>query len=236
MQVIIFACLCIKYNNMFQQKWWKILCVVLLAITFSAGLLMEVPDKFMLRETIRNYFFHPSLWVVMTVMFTIAVVNSVKVLRQGKPIDDIRAEQYARTGLFFGILGLATGMIWAKYTWGAFWSGDPKQTGTLIGLLIYFAYFILRNAIHEDQRRAKVAAVYNIFAYAMLFPTLFIIPRMVESLHPGSQGNPLINPSDIEHNMFLLLWCIALPGYILLGIWITTLSIRIKKIIEKDIL
>lgn len=221
---------------MIKQKWWKLLCIGLLGATISAGLLMEVPNKHTLRETIRNYFFHPALWVVMMVMFTTAVVNAVKFLRSGKLIDDIRAEQYARSGLFFGMLGLATGMVWAKYTWGAFWSGDPKQTGTLVGLLTYFAYFILRASMHDDQRRAKVSAVYNIFAYIMLFPALFIIPRMVESLHPGSQGNPLINPSDIEPKMFLLLWSVALPGYILLGVWITSLSIRIKKIADKNIL
>ena len=221
---------------MIKQKWWKLLSLILLAVTFSVGLLMEVPDKPTLRETIRNYFFHPALWVVMMTMFIIAVVNSINVLRYGKVLDDIKAEQYARTGLLFGILGLMTGMVWAKYTWGAFWSGDPKQTGTLVGLLIYLAYFVLRASIQGDERRARVSAVYNIFAFTMLFPTLFIIPRMVESLHPGAQGNPLINPSDIEPKMFALLWCVALPGYILLGVWITTLSVRIRKIVDKNIL
>ena len=221
---------------MIRQKWWKLLSIILLAITFAVGFLMEVPDKHTLRETIRNYFFHPALWVVMMTLFTTSIVNSIKYLRSGKMIDDIRAEQYARTGLFFGVLGLLTGMVWAKYTWGAFWSGDPKQIGTLIALLIYCAYFVLRGSIHDDQRKAKVAAVYNIFAFAMLFPTVFIIPRMVESLHPGSKGNPLVNPNDIEPNMFILLWCVALPGYVMLGVWITTLLIRIQKIKDKSIL
>lgn len=221
---------------MIRQKWWKLLSIVLLGVTFTVGFLMEVPDKHTLRETIRNYFFHPALWVVMMSLFTTSIVNSIKYLRSGKMIDDIRAEQYSRTGLFFGILGLLTGMVWAKYTWGAFWSGDPKQIGTLVSLLIYCAYFVLRGSIHDDQRKAKVAAVYNIFAFTMLFPTVFIIPRMVESLHPGSKGNPLVNPNDIEPNMFILLWCVALPGYVMLGVWITTLLIRIQKIKDKSIL
>lgn len=223
-------------KNMIKQKWWKLICILFLAVTFVAGFLMDVPDKHTLHETIRNYFFHPALWVVMMVLFTTSVVNSVFFLRTGRLINDIRAEQYARTGLLFGLLGLFTGMVWAKYTWGAFWSGDPKQIGTAVGLLAYFAYFILRASVQDDTRRARIAAVYNIFAYVMLFPTLFIIPRMVESLHPGSQGNPLINPNDIEPRMFMLLWCIALPGYTLLGLWITTLLIRIKKITDKNIL
>lgn len=207
-----------------------------MSATFILGLTISVPNKFTLLETIRNYFFHPALWVVMMTMFIISFVNSIKVLRTGKPIDDIKAAEYGRTGLFFGILGLATGMMWARYTWGAFWSGDPKQTGTLVGLLIYSAYFVLRSSVTDGEKRAKVAAVYNIFAFTMLFPTLFIIPRMVDSLHPGAQGNPLINPSDIEPKMFLVLWCVALPGYILLGLWITSLRIRLRKIEEKNIL
>lgn len=219
-----------------RKKWWKILCILLLAATFVLGFGISVPYKTTLQETIRNYFFHPALWVVMMVLFTTSFVNSIMVLRKRSIIADLRAAEFGRTGLVFGVMGLLTGMVWAKYTWGAFWSGDPKQTGTLVGLLIYAAYFVLRNSISDDEKRARVAAVYNIFAFTMLFPTLFIIPRMVESLHPGSQGNPLINPSDIEPKMFIVLWCIALPGYIMMGIWVTSLRLRLRRIEEKNAL
>ncbi len=68
------------------------------------------------------------------------------------------AKEYAGTGLFFGLLGLSTGMFWAKYTWGAYWTGDPKLTGTVIGLLIYCAYIILRGSLTDLDKRAKTSS------------------------------------------------------------------------------
>jgi heme exporter protein C len=82
------------------------------------------------------------------------------------------------------------------------------------------------------MRKAKTSAVYNVFAYAMLFPTIWIIPRMVESLHPGGMGNPALNTDDIDGRMRMIFWPAAIPGWTLLGIWITTLRIRLKMLEE----
>jgi len=86
------------------------------------------------------------------------------------------------------------------------------------------------------DKQAKVSAVYNIFAYIMIFPTLFIIPRMVESLHPGGMGNPAINPKDVNTPMFVIFWTLAVPGWVLLGCWITSLKIRIGKLKDDELL
>lgn len=220
---------------MARSSWWKILSVVLLLYTFIAGFLIEVPYIGNLYETIRNLFFHVPMWFSMMILFIVSVVYSIKYLRKPKLSHDIHAAEYAKTGVVFGLLGLVTGAIWANYTWGKPWSNDPKQLGAAIALLIYAAYFVLRNSIPDIDKRAKVAAVYNIFAFAMLFPTLWIMPRMVESLHPGGQGvegNPALNPRDATAAMQ---WVFrpAVIGWTLLGVWITTLKIRLAQIKEK---
>lgn len=220
---------------MARSSWWKILSVVLLLYTFIAGFLIEVPYIGNLYETIRNLFFHVPMWFSMMILFIVSVVYSIKYLRNPKLSHDIYAAEYAKTGVVFGLLGLVTGAIWANYTWGKPWSNDPKQLGAAIALLIYAAYFVLRNSIPDIDKRAKVAAVYNIFAFAMLFPTLWIMPRMVESLHPGGQGvegNPALNPKDATVAMQ---WVFrpAVIGWTLLGVWITTLKIRLAQIKEK---
>jgi len=218
---------------MFIAKyWWKILCIVLLTLILCFGLLMPVPARPILNETIRNYFFHVPMWVAMLTFFVISIINAIKYLKKPSLIYDIRSTQYAKTGLFFGVIGLFTGMLWAKYTWGKFWSNDPKQIGTAIGLLTYFAYFILRNSIPDADKKGKVSAVYNIFAFSILLPCIIILPRLVDSLHPGGKGNPLINPKDIDLKMFLIFWTTSAPGWILLGLWIITLQIRIQKLKE----
>jgi heme exporter protein C len=137
--------------------------------------------------------------------------------------------------MLLGLLGIVTGAIWANYTWGAPWSNDIKQILAAIALLIYLAYFVLRGSIEDMDKKARVSAVYNIFAYTMLFPTLFILPRLYDSLHPGGEGNPALSQQDIDPLMRLVFWP-AVLGWTLLGVWITTLFIRLQKIKDKAIL
>jgi heme exporter protein C len=218
-----------------RLSWWKILSIVLLLIVSTAGFLGGVPAKPILNETIRNLYFHVAMWFSMMIFLTVSVVNSVRYLRTGNMRYDTYAVEYANSGILFGMLGLATGMVWAKYTWGKAWSNDPKQIGAAVAILIYFAYGVLRNSMIDIDKRARIGAVYNIFAFAMLFPTIWIIPRLVESLHPGGMGNPGFNYKDIDARMRMLFYPAAVPGWTLLGVWITSLRIRLKQLEEKKL-
>ncbi|HSZ32806.1 MAG TPA: cytochrome c biogenesis protein CcsA [Puia sp.] len=213
---------------MLRKNWWKILSIIFLLYTVTAGFLGGVPAKPILNETIRNLYFHVAMWMAMMIFFIISVVYSVRYLRHNKPVDDIYAVEFARTGIVFGLMGLLTGSVWAKYAWGAFWSNDPKQLGAAIALLIYLAYFVLRNSLTDMDKAARIGSVYNIFAFSMLFPTIWIIPRLVESLHPGGMGNPAFNTKDIDSRMRLIFDLGAIPGWTLLGVWISSLRIRLK--------
>lgn len=202
------------------------------------GFLVEIPvlDGRM-QQSVRNLFFHVPMWFVMQTLFTVSVIYAILYLRSQKPKHDHYALEFARTGVVFGVLGLITGAIWANYQWGEPWSGDPKQNGAAIALLIYFAYFVLRGSMNDIDKRARISAVYNIFAYAMLFPTIWILPRLTESLHPGgqgSEGNPGLNPNDTTTAMSITMW-IAFLGWILLSVWITTLRIRLTILTEKKL-
>jgi heme exporter protein C len=214
------------------KYWWKSLGILLLALSIYFGLMMPVPARPILNETIRNYFFHVPMWVTMLTFFVISLINAFKFLNDPQVIYDIRSTQYAKTGLLFGVIGLLTGMLWANYTWGKFWSNDPKQIGTVIGLLSYFAYFILRDSLVDIDKKRRLSAVYNIFAFSILIPCIIILPRLVDSLHPGGKGNPLINPKDIDLKMFIVFWSTSAPGWILIGLWMVTLQIRIYKLKE----
>jgi heme exporter protein C len=173
----------------------------------------------------------------MMVVLITSVIYAIKYLNKPSIKNDIYSAEYAKMGIVFGVLGMVTGSIWANYTWGEPWSNDPKQLGAAIALLVYAAYFVLRNSIPETDKRAKVAAVYNIFSCAILIPTIWIIPRMVESLHPGGQGvegNPGVNGKDLDPTMRVVFWP-AVIGWTLLGVWITTLRIRLELLKEKQL-
>ena len=224
---------------MIRKYWWKILCFVLLIYTCSYGFFVPVPSPpgVPIKETIRNLFFHVPMWIAMMVCLFVSLVYAIKYLRSGQPADDIYSTEFARTGTFLGILGLITGMIWANYQWGKAWSGDVKQNGAAIAVLMYFAYFVLKGSLRDEEKQARIGAVYNIFAFFMLFPTIWILPRLSESLHPGglgSEGNPGLNPKDTTNSMRTVMYP-AFIGWTLLGVWISTLRIRFELLYQKKI-
>lgn len=210
-----------------KLTWWKVVTVLLLLYTVIAGLINEVPHLAILNETIRNIYFHVPMWFGMIIILTISVVYSIKYLRTPSLRNDTIAESAAKVGILFGVLGIITGMEWARFTWGEYWSNDPKQNASAIGLLIYFAYLVLRSSFAEQQQRARISAVYNIFAFAALIPLLFILPRMTDSLHPGNGGNPGFSSYDLDNNMRMVFYP-AVIAWTLLGIWIVNVKTRLE--------
>jgi heme exporter protein C len=223
-----------------RKSWWKIICVCILFYTFAGGLLFSVPAREILHESIRNLFFHVCMWFSMMILLGVSVVYSVKYLRTQQLQHDIYAVNFAKVGILFGVLGYATGAVWAKYTWTEFADAsqiftEPKLTGAAIALLIYFAYLVLRGSLTDIDKKARISAVYNIFAFAMLFPTIWILPRLMESLHPGKGGNPALDFNDLDGRMRIVFYP-AIIGWTLLGVWITSLKIRLDLIKEKSLL
>ncbi|HZF64933.1 MAG TPA: cytochrome c biogenesis protein CcsA [Chitinophagaceae bacterium] len=227
-----------------KKAWWKILSIFLLVYTIIGGLLFDVPRVMILNETIRNLYFHVCMWFAMMILFTVSVVNAVKYLNKSSLHYDILSRNYAAVGIVFGVLGYSTGAIWASYTWadpnnpavasfGAI-AKEPKLIGAAIALLIYFAYLVLRSSIEDIDKRARISAVYNVFAFAFLFPSIWILPRLMESLHPGGEGNPALNPKDVDARMRMIFYP-AIIGWTLLGVWITSLKVRMDKLKEKKL-
>jgi len=212
-----------------RKSWWKILAVALLLYVVVGGLLMEVPRLNILNETIRALYFHVPMWFGMIILLGVSLFYSIKYLNKPSEETDTKALEFVNAGVLFGVLGILTGMFWAQFTWGEWWSGDPKQNASAIGLLIYFAYFVLRGSLDDDEQKARISAVYNIFAFSALIPLLFILPRLTDSLHPGSGGNPGFNAYDLDSKLRLVFYP-AVIAWTLAGVWIATLRIRIKKI------
>jgi len=215
-----------------MKTWLKVLATLLLLYTIVAGFLFDVPRLNIVNETIRALYFHVPMWFGMVVLFLVSTVYSIQYLRNPSIEKDIYAVEFANTGLLLGLLGIVTGMIWANYTWGSPWHGDPKQNGAAISLLVYLAYFVLRGSVENEDQRARLSAVYNIFAFAAMIPLIFIIPRMTSSMHPGSGGNPGFNMYDLDSKMRMVFYP-AVAGWILLGVWIASLRIRVRIIDEK---
>ena len=229
-----------------KKSWWKITSFLLLIYTIVGGFLMEVPHLPILNETIRNLYFHVAMWFGMMALYSTSFVYSIKYLRGFNYRHDIFARHFASLGSLFGILGYTTGAIWVSVTWLTDQSQsigsvlrEPKLLGAAIALLIYGAYFVLRGSFTDIDKRARISAVYNIFAFVMLFPSIWIIPRLVGSLHPGApgsdSGNPALNFKDVDIRLRMVFYP-AVIGWSLLGVWIATLKVRLQLIKDKSLL
>jgi len=214
------------------KSWWKILGAVLVVYSTIFGFLSPVPALPILHQAIRNLYFHVPMWFSMIVLFTISVVQSIKYLSNSNQETDLKAVQSVNAGIIFGMLGIITGAVWARFTWGQAWSFDVKQNFAAIAMLLYFAYLVLRNAIDEEQKRAKISAIYNIFAFPMMVVLLFVLPRLSDSLHPGNGGNPGFNSYDLDSRMRMVFYPACL-GWILIGYWIYTLLFRVSSLENK---
>ena len=211
------------------KHWWKALAVLIVLYTIIFGFLGPVPRLNVLNETIRVVYFHVPMWFSMITLMTISLVYSIKHLGSENIKHDTMASEMATTGFLLATLGLTTGAVWSRYTWGAFWTNDPKLNGTAVTMLIYLAYFVLRSSVEDQQKKGRLAAVYNIFAFVMMIVFIGILPRMTDSLHPGNGGNPAFGEYDMNSDMRKVFYP-AVIGWILMGLWITNLKVRYKKL------
>ncbi|MFK7970585.1 MAG: cytochrome c biogenesis protein [Bacteroidia bacterium] len=225
---------------------YKVAGIALVAYALFYGLTVSLPRMGGLEQSSRNLFYHVPMWFAEVVIMTVSVWYSIKYLRQtdpesnigGEPMySDAKAVEAASVGVMLNILGLVTGIIWGRVSWGeninpaklsAWWLWDPIQTCALIALLIYLGYFLLRASFQEPGQRARISAVLNIFAFAALIPLFFVIPRMLDGLHPTANGGTteLFSKKDVTNHYRMILYPAAL-GFIFLSLWMWELRSRI---------
>lgn len=184
-----------------------------------------------LGETARVIFFHvPAAWIAVFA-FCMSLWHSVAVLRGGGQTSDVKADVAARLGLVFSVLATVTGAIFAKSAWNSYWNWDPRETSIVVLVLVYMAYFGLRSAIDDPDRRSRLSAVYAILAFCVMPFLVFVLPRITVSLHP----DPLINSTgqqNIEEKMRLVLFA-SIAGFTGLFAWIYDITVRIERMARK---
>lgn len=188
----------------------------------------ELPSIPGLEDKARILFYHVPLAWTAVVAFIVSMAYGINYLRTRQLEEDVKSATSANIGLLFCTLATITGSIWAFFDWGSFWNWDPRQTSIFILLLIYGAYFALRSALDADEQRATLSAVYVIIAGVTVPFFVFIMPRMVSSLHP----EPIVNvQGEIYMNStMLVVFLCSLIGFTALYYWMLQLCIRFKLI------
>ncbi|HYW34679.1 MAG TPA: cytochrome c biogenesis protein CcsA [Balneolaceae bacterium] len=214
------------------MKAWKYIVAFWLTGVIIASFLIPVPNIAILKQSSRNLLLHVPMWFTMAVCFFTGFIYSIKYLSDGKIDTDRKAAMITQVGLVFGVCGLLTGSLWARFTWGTWWTfSEPKMNLAALGMTIYVAYFVLRMAFDNPEKRAKISAVFNVFA-ATTVPFLFyIIPRQLPSLHPGANGNPAF--SQMTAPQLRYVFYPAVIGFIALAFWLNDIGLRYKRIKHK---
>lgn len=202
-----------------------------MTLVIVLGFSIEIPQIDILEQTARNLFLHVPMWFTMMVAFAMAFYYSVRYLNDEHITWDRKAETATAVGLVFGICGLLTGSLWARFTWGTWWTfAEPRMNLSALAMLIFVAYFILRSAFVDEEKKAKISAVYNIFGVTTIPFLLYIIPRQLPSLHPGAEGNPAF--SEITAPELRLIFYPAVIGFIGIAIWLMDIVNRYKQVKE----
>lgn len=193
-----------------------------------ASFLTPAPQQ-VIGESSRIFYYHiPQAWLCV-VAFAVSMVYSIRYLRSRDLHEDDKAVAAAKLGFLFCVLATVTGSIFARVAWGSFWNWDPRETSIFILLLIYGAYFALRGAVEDESKRASLAAVYSIFAFLTVPFLVFVVPRVLPSLHPADS----VIDKDLKFTMgptvrtifFTSLFC-----YTVLFIWLFSLTTRADRI------
>lgn len=137
------------------------------------------------------YFHVPIAWVAY-LAFLVVFIACFQYLRTKDEKWDTYAHASAEVGVVFCTLVLICGSIWTRATWGVFWTWDPRLTTSLVLWLLYIGYLMLRQALDEPEKRARLSASYGIVAFIGV-PLSYASVKIWSSLHPDltAQGGGL---------------------------------------------
>jgi heme exporter protein C len=223
---------------------WKVTLFILLSLVLVAGISFPIvhnPTEWYqfpfiqgLGQNAKIVFFHvPTAWVTV-IAFLTSTIYSIKFLVKRNLEDDARSYSAAQLGITFCVLATVTGAVWAKFAWGSFWSWDPRQTSIFALLMIYGAWFALRSSIEAEDKKALLSSVYSVIAFITVPFFIFIMPRIMNGLHPGSANDTNSGPIvDFKMNAnMLVIFYLSLIGFTILFFWMWRLGY--KSIIYKN--
>jgi len=185
-------------------------------------------------ETARIIVYHvPAAWIAV-LAYLMSTVHSVAYLVTRDPSRDRRAVVNAELGTVFCLLATVTGAIWSRAAWGMYWNWDPRQTSIAVLLLIYASYFVLRGALSDAARRARLSAVYAILAFVTVPFLVFVVPRVFPSLHPDlGAGGGRASAMSPEVLVVFLSSLICFTG---LYLWLQNIQMRLYNLQARRLL
>ena len=211
----------LKLENAVLPYIWVI--TIGLFVVGLYGALFTAPPDYQQGETVRIMFVHvPAAWMALFVYSTMALASAIALIFR-HPLADAAAKVAAPIGAVFCFLSLATGSLWGKPMWGAWWVWDARLTSMFVLMLLYLGYMAIWAAIDEPHRAAMIARIVALVGFINV-PIVKFSVDWWNSLHqPASvfrMGGPTIDKS--------MLWPLLVMGlaYTFLFVALHLVSIR----------
>jgi heme exporter protein C len=132
----------------------------------------------------RIFYFHLPIAISAYLSFAVVFISSILYLKSKEQKWDIISLSAAEVGVVFAFLTLATGSIWGRSAWNAYWvSWDIRLNTSLILFLIYLSYLMIRQSVEEPEKRARLSAVFGIIGFISV-PISFLSVRFYSRMHP----------------------------------------------------
>jgi heme exporter protein C len=187
------------------------------AVVLVAGValaLLWAPEDADQGPSQRIFYLHVPIALTAYACFGWGAWKALRLLWTGEQRYDLESYTAVHMGTIFGTLTLVTGSLWARTSWGVWWSwGERQLVLFLILFLFYAAYFMLRFSLPDGPGRARISAVYALFG-VVLIPISFLAIRLAENfIHPVvfTRDGP-----QMSGDMFFT-FCVCLAGTLLLA-------------------
>lgn len=207
-----------------------VLVLVLAALMIVVGIVFvfgvaPTADPLSGGDVQRIFYFHVGIaWIAGLAMFVTFVCSILYLWRNEQRKYDIAAASSVEIGVVFGLMVLASGMLWARPVWNTWWTWDPRLTTTAITEFIYVAYLMLRGAIDDPQRRARFSAVYGIIGFVSV-PLTYFSTKWFNTIHPDLGQTPGFGLTpNMRPPMF-----IALGAFTLVYIVLMLVRMRVER-------
>lgn len=144
---------------------------------------MWVPNERIMGPVQKIFYFHvASAWIGFFAFLVVFIAGLAYLFTRDNKWDTIGVSS-AQIGVMFTTIVLITGPIWARPTWNAWWTWDPRLTTTLVLWFLYLAYLMIRSSIHEEEKKARFSAIFGIIAFIDV-PIVWFSIRWWRTIHP----------------------------------------------------
>ncbi len=203
-----------------QRMFVVVGAAAVLMFAFAPLMIAWAPYESTMGLVQKVFYFHVPAWFVMFLAIFVSGIASAVHLVKDRPAADRLALSAAELATLFGAIGLITGPLWARKSWGVWWQWDARLTMAIILELIFVAYLLLRK--YGGAGSDKLAAGLALFGMANV-PFLYISVNVWRTIHPRTSVVPTLGPG-----MFgAFWWCVA--AFLLLFVVVVAARTRLEE-------